>query len=376
MPRQQVIFAAVGDIMLDHEVSRLVERKDPDFPFLNIANELNDVDIFFGNLETPLTKCERRVIWDFSKYGWTGRSRQVFLKGSPRAAISLKNVGFNVVSIANNHILDYGIEGLSDTLCFLRKNGILPVGFGRNTQEAFAPATLEVKGLRFTFFACSWAYEATFFSSGVAPIRSRSLTKQVKKVRGASDIVVVSLHLGKEFDGSPSKPTIRFARSLIEAGADMVLCHHPHVLQGIEAYKHGLIAYSLGNFVFDYQAFSKDKARQDTERARQSIILKCGMSKEGLIDYSVVPIYLNDDFQPTVAPGNSRLNERIMAQVKMLRLRPNLGTKEDHKKVLKVITDFSYCLALNSIRRDFKSLYILSTKIMERLRSGNPLQSY
>ena len=232
------------------------------------------------------------------------------------AAIGLKNTGFNVVSIANNHILDYGMKSLSDTLTALHKNDIMPVGFGWNTREATAPKSLEVKGVRFTFFACSFAYEATFFSPGVAPIGLWTLKKQVKKAREISDIIVVSLHLGKEFSESPSLWTIRLARSLIEIGADMVLCHHPHTLQRIEMYKKGLIAYSLGNFVSDYHFFLEYTTKENAEKSRQSIILKCIVSKYGLVDYSVIPVQLNNKFQPTVISRNSKLGEKIIAKVK------------------------------------------------------------
>lgn len=371
MPEQQVTFAAVGDIMLDHEVSKIVERRGPDFPFLNVASELKEMDIVFGNLETPLTTCQEKVIWDFSKYGWDGRAKPIFLKGSPMAAIGLKNTGFNVVSIANNHILDYGIRGLSDTVTVLQKNGIMPVGFGRNTREATAPKSLEVKGVRFTFFACSFAYEATFFSPGVAPIGLWTLKKQVKKAREISDIIVVSLHLGIEFDESPSLLTIRFARSLIEIGADLVLCHHPHTLQKIETYKKGLIAYSLGNFVFDFDSFLKrarTRTEKNVEKSRQSIILKCTISKHGLIDYYVIPVQLNNEFQPTVIPRNSKLGQRIIAKVKapLSPCRSRFNKKES-ARARKEMVEALNGLAVNFRRKDFISLYILFRKILERL---------
>ena len=368
MPDQQVTFAAVGDIMLDHEVSEVIERRGPDFPFLNVASELKNADIVFGNLETPLTASQENVIWDFSKYGWNGTAKPIFLKGSPMAAVGLKNTGFNVVSIANNHILDYGIKSLSDTLTVLHKNDIMPVGFGRNTREATAPKLLEVKGVQFAFFACSFAYEATFFSPGVAPIRLRTLKKQVKKAREISDIIVVSLHLGREFDESPSLATIRLARSLIATGANVVLCHHPHTLQKIETYEKGLIAYSLGNFLFDYHFFLEYTTEENAERCRRSIILKCTMSKHGLIDYSVIPVQLNNKFQPTLIPRNSRLGKRIVASVKAP-LSPCYSrfNKRESTRARKEVTEALSGFAVNFRRKDFKSIYILIRKILERL---------
>jgi len=375
MPKHQITLASVGDIMLDHEVSRVIERKGPDFPFLNVANELKDVDIVFGNLETPLTTCQKNVIWDFSKYGWSGApaSELIFLRGSPRAAIGLKNTGFNIVSIANNHILDYGIRGLNDTLTVLHKNGILPVGFGRNINEAIAPKLLEVKGVRFAFFACSWAFNATFFSPGVAPIRLRTLKKQVKKAKEFSHIVVVSLHVGKEFDETPSVATIRLARSLIETGADIILCHHPHVLQRIETYRKGLIAYSLGNFVFDYHAFLKNKTEENAEKSRQSMILKCTISKQGLIGYSIIPIQLNSEFQPTVVPKSSKLSQQIIAKVKAHQSihRSSFDEKELKDMLKQVIVIFNGLVVNLRRKKDFRSLYIFFEKTLDRLYSGN-----
>ena len=368
MSVRRVTFAAVGDIMLDHEVSRIIERKGTDFPFLHVASELKDADIVFGNLETPLTTCQKIVMWDFSKYGWNGRAKPIFLKGSPMAAIGLKNAGFNIVSIANNHILDYGIKGLSDTLTVLHENGIMPVGFGRNTSEATAPRSLEVKGVRFTFFACSFAYEATFFSPGVAPIGLWTLKKQVQKAREISDIILVSLHQGREFDESPSALTIRLAHNLIEIGADLVLCHHPHTLQKIETYKKGLIAYSLGNFVFDYHDFLKYTTEENAEKSRLSIILKCTMSKHGLIDYSIIPVQLNNEFQPTLIPRNSKLGKRIIATVKAP-LSPCCSrfNKRESPRARKEVTEALSGFAVNFRRKDFKSIYILFRKILERL---------
>jgi poly-gamma-glutamate capsule biosynthesis protein CapA/YwtB (metallophosphatase superfamily) len=193
MSEPKATFAAVGDIMLDNAISRIIDRRGPDFPFLNIASELRDMDLVFGNLETPLTTCQEKVIWDFSKFGWNGKSEPFFLKGPPTAAVGLKNAGFNVVSIANNHILDYGTKGASETMAALRKNGIVPVGFGMNTREAMAPKLIEAKGIRFAFLAGSSAYEATFFSPGAAPVDLWTLKKQVKKAREISDVIVVSL---------------------------------------------------------------------------------------------------------------------------------------------------------------------------------------
>ncbi len=368
MSEPSVTLAAVGDVMLDNEMSRIIERRGPDFPFLNIVSALRDADLVFGNLETPLTTCQERVIWDFSKLGWKGKSKPFFLKGPPMAAVGLKNAGFNVLSIANNHIMDYGTKGASETVAVLRKNGIIPVGFGMNAREAMAPKLLEAKGIRFAFLAGSSAYEATFFSPGAAPVGLWSLKKQVKKARKISDVTIVSLHVGEEFNESPSPLTVRLARGLIETGANVVLCHHPHTLQRIETYEKGLIAYSLGNFVFDYGGFLDYTTKENAERCRQSIILKCTISKYGIINHSIIPVQLDNNFQPTMISRTSRLGKVIAATVRAPPLPSYSGldrreSQSARKEVIKALIG----LTVNLRRKDFKSIYILIRKMLDRL---------
>ena len=370
---QRVSFAAVGDIMLEQGLSRLIEKRGPEFPFLRVASELQSADIVFGNLEAPLTTRQEKVVWDFSKYGWTGKAKPIFLKGSPIAAIGLKNAGFDVVSIANNHVLDYGMKGLMETVDVLQTNGIVPVGFGLNAREATSPTLLEVKGLQVAFLAASFAYEATFFSPGVAPIGLWTLRRAVKKTRALSDIVVVSLHTGTEFKDSPSTSTIKLARSLVEAGANMVLCHHPHVLQSVEAYKKGVIAYSLGNFVFDYDSFrnralARGQTEETIEKSRQTIILKCMLAKHGVVDYSILPIQLNSDCQPTAVPRGSELHQEIVEKVNAPLL-PRFSSSSNKRSIRgrKEMSDALNGLVISLRRMDLKNLYILLRKVADRV---------
>ena len=361
--------------MLNGEVSKTIEKKGVDFPFQNVVSELKKGDVLFGNLETPLTRNRQKVTWDYSKYA---AQRAIYLKGSPKGAVGLRNAGFKVVSVANNHILDYGIEGATDTLTVLRKNGIRTVGFGWNSRQATTPVYMEAKGVRFAFLACSFAYEATFFSAGVAPIGLYSMRKPLEKARETSDIVVVSLHIGIEFADSPSQSAIQLAHALIDKGADLVLCHHPHILQKIERHKKGLIAYSLGNFVFDYGSFLKHHTEEEAQRARQSIILKCVFGKHGLTNSSLTPVLLNDDLQPTPVSETSKFHKRINATVNgCLRYERCPGATQGchcqrFKEKKSSCARKEKAQALNVLvaslrRKDVKSLYILFRKILERL---------
>jgi hypothetical protein len=141
------------------------------------------------------------------------------------------------------------------------------------------------------------------------------------------------------------------------------LCHDPHTLQKIETYKKGLIAYSLGNLMFDYHAFLKNHTKENAEKSRQNIILKCTMSKQGLIGYSIIPIQLNSEFQPTVVPRNSKLSQKIIAKVNAHQPvhRSSLDKKE-LKHTLKEITAIFNGLAVNLRRKKTSKACTSSSK--------------
>lgn len=243
-----MLFA--GDVMLSRSVGDKMGRAlDWRWPFLKIADMTSSADLFFGNLEGPI-----------SDGGIDMKSKYSF-RADPRVVEGLKYAGFDVLSVANNHMGDWGVEAFDDTLEILDKNNIDFVGGGKNNKEAYDFKIREVNGTRFAFLGYTalsarhiWAGEN---ASGVALLDADKLKEGIEKAREKSDVVIISIHFGEEYQTVSNKYQQDIARQSIDAGASLVIGHHPHVAQEIEKYKDGYIAYSLGNFVFD-QLFSEE----------------------------------------------------------------------------------------------------------------------
>ncbi len=204
---------------------------------------LKTADIAMVNLECPVTTRGQKIPKPFN------------FRMNPRYLKALLDAGIDIVTIANNHIFDYGKEGLFDTISYLDSVGIRHVGSGRTRQEAEQPVIFDIKGRRVGFIACYGGGEAptaTRSGPGVArrDIGQIASTIQMLKSRDSVDYVVVNIHWGTEKEEFPDASQRMFAHDVIDAGADALIGHHPHVLQGIERYKTGVIVYSLGNFIF------------------------------------------------------------------------------------------------------------------------------
>jgi poly-gamma-glutamate synthesis protein (capsule biosynthesis protein) len=245
-----VHVAAVGDIMLDRSLGDALRRGDLLYPFSEVVGQLQGADISVGNLESAL--------------GDTGEPQQKSypFRAPPEAANALDQAGFDVVSLANNHGMDYGEEALLQALDLLQGAGVLAVGAGANKSAAHTPGIVEANGLKTAFFAyvnvpveartgfdtASWT--AGQNSPGIAWADPQIITEDVAAVRDQVDLVIVLLHSGIEYVPAPSEQQQESARAAIDAGADLVIGHHAHILQGIENYKDGTIIYGTANFAF------------------------------------------------------------------------------------------------------------------------------
>jgi poly-gamma-glutamate synthesis protein (capsule biosynthesis protein) len=203
---------------------------------------LRQADLRFANLETPLLAGGSPLY-----------STGVRLKSPPAAVRILRNLGIDVVSLANNHMMDFGPPGLASTLEHLSAEGLPYVGAGPTRSAAQAPALLTVRGSRVAFLsACdNEGGGATPGGLGVSLIAPAELVAAVERVRAEADYVVVAVHTGIEYCSCPEPFFVRLARRLVDSGATLVVGHHPHVPQGLERRGDGLIAYSLGDFLFD-----------------------------------------------------------------------------------------------------------------------------
>ena len=288
-----VSLILTGDIMLNRQVEyqiRTTGNGDFKFPFLKIANALRKTDIVFGNLEGPISDKGQKVgsIYSF--------------RMNPRSVEGLSFAGFNVLSLANNHVFDYDRIALEDTLLRLKAADIDYAGAGFDEKEAFSPVIKEVNGTKIGFLAYSdlgsLYWTALEKSSGLALIGLEYIEKtkeDIKKAKSQVDVLIVSLHSGEEYIKEPGQLQINFARAAIDAGADIVAGHHPHVVQKNEIYPSassgqvGYIFYSLGNFVFD-QDFSPE--------TMQGQIVKVIIEDKKIKEVTPIDIKLNQYYQP------------------------------------------------------------------------------
>ncbi len=231
----RMMFA--GDVTLAHTLQEMIGN-DTSYVFAQWHHP-KPLDIFMVNLENPVTTANKKLEKEFT------------FKMKPIHLSTLRSGGINIVNCANNHIHDFGEAGLLETMRTLDSAGIARVGIGRNLDEARTPKIFSVKGKRIGFLGYGgWSFPATKRKAGVAYRSVDIVTEDVKKLRTNVDVVVVNFHWGKELAESVSVSQIALAHKVIDAGADLIIGHHPHVLQGIELYKGKTIAYSLGNFVF------------------------------------------------------------------------------------------------------------------------------
>jgi poly-gamma-glutamate capsule biosynthesis protein CapA/YwtB (metallophosphatase superfamily) len=250
---EPVIINAVGDIMLAGSGERTFKARGYDYPFAATSGILQQGDFVIGNLESPIALSGA----EFTK-------KRFRFKVNPKAALALKNAGFTNLSLANNHILDFGAEGLRQTLEILDSNDITHSGAGSDLLMARKAGTNFVKGLKIASLSYSLTFPEEFFAgakrAGTAPGYSPLFTTDIKQAKKNADCVIVSFHWGEEGLDTPKPYQIAAAHKAVEAGADIVIGHHPHVLQGIEHYKNGVIFYSLGNFLFGSMSRSSDRS--------------------------------------------------------------------------------------------------------------------
>lgn len=284
-------IAAVGDLMLGNRAEPFLNEFGPDYPFAEAMPFFRSADIVVGNLESPI-----------STRGTAVENKTFTLRAAPIAARALKSAGFRVVSLANNHSLDFGPIALQDTLAALDENGILASGAGMDLEDARAPAILKIKGETFAFLSYSLTFPLEFYASagrpGTAPGYADYVRADIRKAKRSADFVVVSFHWGAELLTAAKDYQVKLGRQAIDWGADLVLGHHPHVLQEIELYKGRLIVYSLGNFVFG----------SESNRTNTSMIILSTFKGKRLVRVEAVPLDVNNyrvKYRPHVLTGKA-----------------------------------------------------------------------
>lgn len=307
---ENLIIRFGGDLMPGSGVLKKIEEHGPTFPFNQIINEKITYDLFFANLECTLSANTHPPY-----------PNKILLSSDPGIVDGLKKIALNIVSLANNHSFDYGLNGFKNTKKILDKNAIKYTGGGENIDEASQITIIEKKGLRLAFLAhCSKESGCKHFATetdyGVADINTEDVRTNIQKAKKIADIVIVSLHWGEEFRDYPSPEQIEIARSFIENGATIIIGHHAHVFQGYEEYLDGLIIYDLGSFIFGDIAQNRYKFSLKKRKHKEGIIVECNVGKKGLNGFRFIPVYINRSFQATFAKNNDgdKILSRFSAQ--------------------------------------------------------------
>ena len=274
-----VSLAAVGDILLDRGVREQIEESGAEALFEGAAPLLRSAQIAVGNLECPLSEAGVKIPKPFS------------FRADPACAPVLRSAGFDLLCLANNHTMDCNRDGLVETMGHLRTAGLEWCGAGMEKAEAVQPRILEVNGLRLAFLGfCDYLPEGLFVREDaptVAFATESDVIDAVAQARGCADVVIVFFHWGVEYTDHPSHRQRTLADAAVWAGADLILGHHPHVLQGLEwvprpsmaGARPALVAYSLGNFVFDQHKLPN----------AYTIILECRLGRGGVMDAQAIP---------------------------------------------------------------------------------------
>jgi len=248
----EVVIQAAGDVMLGGRWEQQMSQDGYFHPFQRIAPELKKGDVTLVNLEAPLTGRGTE---------FTGKKYRFRVK--PAAITALKKAGITTVTLANNHSMDYGPVGLLDTLQQLDKAGIGHVGAGENLAAARKAMIYDIRGTKVALLGYSLTLPLEFWAgekrAGTAPLMEKMVKDDIVAAKKQAAIVVVTAHWGEEGKTRLREYQPRLARMMIDSGADAVIGHHPHILQGVEKYKRGIIFYSLGNFAFAHKSRIADR---------------------------------------------------------------------------------------------------------------------
>ncbi len=284
----EVTMIAVGDVMLSRMVQRSIRNtQDPSYPFAKIGDELHAADFVFGNLETTIGE------------GDLTPTTTMQFRSDPGVEKRLYDASFRVVSVANNHMHDFRKPGILRTLELLDAAGIAAAGAGADSDHAYAPQYITINGITFAFLAyldpalAPLYVRPTNTEAGVAVMDVGLMREAVANAKEQADFVIVSMHAGTEYKEKPTATQTTFAHAAVDAGADMVIGAHAHIVQPVEEYKGKYIFYGLGNFVFD-QMWS--------EPTRKGLTVKAVFTPSGLKHVEWNRVYIERDYQPVPVP--------------------------------------------------------------------------
>src|SRR5262245_23453631 len=285
----------VGDVMLGDAAQKRLERRGYDLPFRAVKRLFREADVIVGNLEGPITERTEPL----------NPKKEYLYKVKPPVARALREFGFTLVSLANNHALDYRLGGLDDTTAALDAEGIGWFGAGHDAAAATAGKIVERKGVRIGFvglmvpygpYAERYEYFAREQSAGVAELSEATIRDAVARLRPQVDVLIGCFHWGENYRPVTAEQR-ELAKLAAPLGFDLIFGHHPHVAQGVEVRDGVPILYSLGNFTF----CTKGQFAQLEERWRHGWVADVVITDRRVSRVDLIPIDVDNqdvDYQP------------------------------------------------------------------------------
>jgi poly-gamma-glutamate synthesis protein (capsule biosynthesis protein) len=300
--KKSISVGFTGDVMIGRLVNQAITTYGYDYPWGNTLALLKENDFNIINLESTLTKSEKRVFKVFN------------FKADPDKVKTLVNANISLVNLANNHSLDFNAEGLEETLKTLEANKIKQVGVGQDIKQARKMEILEKSDIKigvlgYTDNEPEWV--ATPEKPGINYIKVGKIEQieyDIKSARKLVDVLVVSIHWGPNKTERPSPDFVEFAHKIIDCGADVIHGHSAHVFQGIEIYKGKVIMYSTGDFIDDYMVYPD--LHND-----HSFLFRLNITKSGVKKIELIPVYISE-MQVNLAKDN--LAKKILNHMKKL----------------------------------------------------------
>ncbi len=300
-PLNTLLF--VGNIVPARCVqAKIDETANPNYPYEEVRDLIREVDIAVGTLNATLS--------DYTTM--TGCVETFLLVGRSDNADALAWAGFDMMSVATNHIKNCGLSACGDrafldTLENLQRVGITPVGAGHNLAEALQPQVIESRGVRFAFVSLGEIEASTFATQdtpGIASLTEANLRAALAAAREVGDVVIALPHWGPEYSPDPNYSELNFAQIAVDSGADIVVGNHTHVVQAVQTIGDIPVFYGLGNFMFD-QTLQLE--------AQQGVILLITFQGTRLVGHTLIPVHIDSDGRVHIAESNEAV--AILARI-------------------------------------------------------------
>ena len=318
---QNLSISLIGDILMDGSVKTYINKNGFNYPWDNVREYFQNDDITIGNLETSITN--KGTKWP---------NKQFNFRSNPKNIKAMEEAGVDIVSLSNNHSLDYGYDGLIDTLKHIDNSKIKRVGAGYNKKDAIKGTVVERNGITVGVLGFSRVVpDVKWYASGkraglvgAYDPHVQEVLDRVKEMKEEVDILVLAIHWGVERSDTPRKQEMDLAKKLVDSGVDIVMGHHPHVLQGIEIYKGKPIFYSLGNFVFG----------TSSELTSNTMIAQVNLVEKNIDNIKIIPCEIVHG-----RPVPLHKEKRIAKINYLYKISKNFGTNIDENGLIKIVKE-------------------------------------